>query len=66
LEADKLNGLVEFFTIQELPGRSRPETTMIYMHITQKDIKRIQSPLNNFAIGKILGLIETTKQSSYW
>ena len=39
--------------VQELLGHSRPETTMIYTHVTQKDIKKIRSPLDNFAIGKI-------------
>ena len=38
--------------VQELLGHSRPETTMIYTHVTQKDIKKIRSPLDNFAIGK--------------
>ena len=32
--------------IQELLGHSRPETTMIYTHVTQKDLSRIQSPLD--------------------
>lgn len=39
--------------VQELLGHSRPETTMIYTHVTQNDIKKIRSPLDNFAIGKI-------------
>jgi integrase/recombinase XerD len=33
--------------VQELLGHSRPETTMIYTHVTQKDLKRIRSPLDN-------------------
>ncbi|TRO66769.1 site-specific tyrosine recombinase/integron integrase [Christiangramia sabulilitoris] len=32
--------------IQELLGHSRPETTMIYTHVTQKDLSRIRSPLD--------------------
>jgi integrase len=33
--------------VQELLGHSRPETTMIYTHVTQKDLARIRSPLDN-------------------
>lgn len=33
--------------IQELLGHSRPETTMIYTHVTRKDIQQIKSPLDN-------------------
>ena len=32
--------------IQELLGHSRPETTMIYTHVTQKDLMKIRSPLD--------------------
>ncbi|MGC1204477.1 MAG: tyrosine-type recombinase/integrase [Flavobacteriaceae bacterium] len=32
--------------IQELLGHSRPETTMIYTHVTQKDLREIKSPLD--------------------
>ncbi len=32
--------------IQELLGHSRPETTMIYTHVTQKDLAKIRSPLD--------------------
>lgn len=32
--------------IQVLLGHSRPETTMIYTHVAQKDLKGIQSPLD--------------------
>lgn len=33
--------------IQELLGHSRPETTMIYTHVTRKDLQEIKSPLDN-------------------
>lgn len=32
--------------IQELLGHSRPETTMIYTHVTKKDLQQIKSPLD--------------------
>lgn len=32
--------------IQELLGHSRPETTMIYTHVTQKELREILSPLD--------------------
>lgn len=38
--------------IQELLGHSRPETTMIYTHVTRKDLQQINSPLDN-AIKKL-------------
>lgn len=38
--------------VQELLGHSRPETTMIYTHVTKKDLGKIRSPLDNFVIGK--------------
>jgi integrase/recombinase XerD len=38
--------------IQELLGHSRPETTMIYTHVTRKDLQEIRSPLDN-AIKKL-------------
>ncbi|RXG29663.1 Site-specific recombinase XerD [Leeuwenhoekiella palythoae] len=33
--------------IQELLGHSKPETTMIYTHVTQKDLSAIKSPLDS-------------------
>jgi len=32
--------------IQEMLGHSRPETTMIYTHVAQKDLLKIRSPLD--------------------
>ena len=32
--------------IQELLGHSKPETTMIYTHVTQHDLTRLESPLD--------------------
>lgn len=32
--------------IQELLGHAKPETTMIYTHVAQKDVLKIQSPLD--------------------
>ncbi len=43
--------------IQELLGHSRPETTMIYTHVTQKDLAKIRSPLDE----SIKELLERTK-----
>jgi len=34
--------------IQELLGHSKPETTMIYTHVTKKDLREIRSPLDTF------------------
>ena len=32
--------------IQEMLGHSRPETTMVYTHVAQKDLLKIRSPLD--------------------
>jgi site-specific recombinase XerD len=33
--------------VQEMLGHSRLETTMIYTHVTEKNLRRIRSPLDN-------------------
>ncbi|RMB56604.1 hypothetical protein EAX61_13440 [Dokdonia sinensis] len=33
--------------MQELLGHGRPETTMIYTQVTNKDLQQIRSPLDN-------------------
>ena len=33
--------------VQEFLGHKKPETTMIYTHVTRKDAQRIRSPLDN-------------------
>ncbi|NEV94653.1 tyrosine-type recombinase/integrase [Psychroflexus sp. YR1-1] len=37
---------VDIRYIQELLGHSRPETTMIYTHVTERSIRAIQNPLD--------------------
>jgi site-specific recombinase XerC len=37
---------VDIRYIQELLGHSKPETTMIYTHVSRKDILKIESPLD--------------------
>ena len=37
---------VDLRYIQTLLGHSKPETTMIYTHVTQRDLMKIQSPLD--------------------
>lgn len=37
---------VDLRLIQELLGHSKPETTMIYTHVAQKDLLKVQSPLD--------------------
>ncbi|GAA4321439.1 site-specific integrase [Pontixanthobacter gangjinensis] len=47
--------------IQELLGHSRPETTMIYTHVTQKDLSKIRSPLDE----SLKELMQGPKRDSY-
>ena len=44
--------------IQELLGHTKPETTMIYTRVAQKDLLQIRSPLDD----AVLGLLETDKK----
>jgi len=37
---------VDLRYVQELLGHTKPETTMIYTHVTRKDLARIRSPLD--------------------
>lgn len=37
---------VDLRYIQELLGHSKPETTMIYTHVAQKDLMKVRSPLD--------------------
>ena len=37
--------------VQELLEHSRPEKTMIYTHVRQKDLSRIRSPRGNISVG---------------
>lgn len=46
--------------IQELLGHSRPETTMIYTHVTRKSLLDVQSPLDTI----LLSLSEKDKSES--
>ena len=41
---------VDIRYIQELLGHSKPETTMIYTHISRKQLKNIRSPLDTMAL----------------
>lgn len=45
---------VDLRYIQTLLGHSKPETTMIYTHVTQRDLMNIQSPLDR-AINQLKG-----------
>lgn len=56
---------VDLRYVQELLGHSRPETTMIYTHVTQKDLKRIRSPFDNFAMEKFRAISYYVESSDY-
>lgn len=43
--------------VQDLLGHSKPETTMIYTHVAQKDLLQIRSPLDTV----VLELLESDK-----
>jgi site-specific recombinase XerD len=43
--------------VQDLLGHSKPETTMIYTHVAQKDLMQIRSPLDSV----VLELLESDK-----
>lgn len=48
-----LEGGVDLRYIQELLGHQSSKTTEIYTHVTEKNIKNIQSPLDKIMLGKI-------------
>ncbi len=45
-----LEGGTDLRYIQELPGHKSSKTTEIYTHVSNKDLKRIKSPLDNSRI----------------
>ena len=49
--------------VQELLGHSKPETTMIYTHVAQKDLLSIKSPLDT-AVSKLLKTDKTQQNIS--
>ena len=46
--------------IQELLGHAKPETTMIYTHVTKKDLMKIESPLDL----ALKSMVETDKNNN--
>ena len=46
LRGSSLENGTDIRYIQELLGHSKPETTMIYTHVSKKDLLRIESPLD--------------------
>lgn len=52
---------VDIRFIQELLGHSKPETTMIYTHVAQKDLLHIQNPLDE-AVSGILKSVNGDKK----
>ena len=44
---------VDIFFIQKLLGHASIETTSIYLHVLNKDLSAIQSPLDNYTGGDL-------------